>query len=147
MKTFLLILALVVPTEALADTVVAARTLRAGTLLTGEDLALTAEDVPGALASLDDAVGMEARVNLYAGRPIRAGEVGPAAVVERNQIVVLIYDQGGLTIATDGRVLDRGGIGDRIRVMNLQSRSTVTGTVGEDGNVYVTNGNLTLASR
>jgi flagella basal body P-ring formation protein FlgA len=68
-------------------------------------------------------------------------------VVERNQIVTLIYDQSGLTIATDGRVLDRGGVGDRIRVMNLQSRSTVTGTVGEDGNVYVTNGNFTFASR
>lgn len=147
MKTLALILALTMPAAAVADTVVAARTLRAGTVLTGEDLALIADDVPGALASLDDALGQEARVNLYAGRPIRAGEVGPPAIVERNQIVTLVYDQSGLTIATDGRVLDRGGVGDRIRVMNLQSRSTVTGTVGEDGNVYVTNGNLTIASR
>lgn len=147
MKTVALTLALLMPVQALADTVVAARTLRAGTVLSGEDLAMIAEDVPGALSSLDDALGQEARVNLYSGRPIRAGEVGPPAVVERNQIVILIYDQNGLTIATDGRVLDRGGVGDRIRVMNLQSRSTVTGTVGEDGNVYVTNGNLNLASR
>ena len=147
MRTIVLTLALLMPAQTLADTVVAARTLRAGTVLTGEDLAMIAEDVPGALASLDDALGMEARVNLYAGRPIRAGEVGPPAVVERNQIVTLVYDQNGLTIATDGRVLDRGGVGDRIRVMNLQSRSTVTGTVGEDGNVYVANGNFTLASR
>jgi flagella basal body P-ring formation protein FlgA len=147
MKLIPLILALTLPAEALADTVVAARTLRAGTVLTGEDLALVADDVPGALSSLDDALGQEARVNLYAGRPVRPGEIGPPAVVERNQIVTLVYDQSGLTIATDGRVLDRGGVGDRIRVMNLQSRSTVTGTVGEDGNVYVTNGNFTLASR
>jgi flagella basal body P-ring formation protein FlgA len=147
MKLMVLILALTLPAEALADTVVAARTLRAGTVLTGEDLALVADDVPGAHSTLDEALGQEARVNLYAGRPVRPGEIGPPAVVERNQIVTLIYDQSGLTIATDGRVLDRGGVGDRIRVMNLQSRSTVTGTVGEDGNVYVTNGNFTLASR
>jgi flagella basal body P-ring formation protein FlgA len=147
MKLITLILVLLVPATALADTVGAARTLRAGTVLTGEDLALISDDVPGALSMIDEALGQEARVNLYAGRPIRPGEIGAPAVVERNQIVILIYDQGGLTIATDGRVLDRGGVGDRIRVMNLQSRSTVTGTVGEDGNVYVTNGNLTLASR
>lgn len=147
MKTIALLLALALPCSAVADTVVAARTLRAGTLLTGEDLALIAEDVPGAISSLDDALGQEARVNLYAGRPVRAGEIGPAALVERNQIVTLIYDQNGLMIATEGRVLDRGGVGDRIRVMNLSSRNTVTGTVGEDGKVYVSNGNLTLASR
>ncbi len=146
-KMLAIILALAVPGAALADTVVAGRTLRAGTLLTGDDLAIIAEDIPGAISSLDDAIGQEARVNLYAGRPVRPGEIGPAALVERNQIVTLIYDQNGLTIATEGRVLDRGGVGDRIRVMNLSSRNTVTGTVGEDGKVYVMNGSLTLASR
>jgi flagella basal body P-ring formation protein FlgA len=147
MKSLALVLALVLPVPAMADTVVAARTLRAGTILTGADLAMIAEDVPGAISSLDDALGQEARVNLYAGRPIRAGEIGPPALVERNQIVTLIYDQGGLTIATEGRVLDRGGVGDRIRVRNLGSRNTVTGTVGEDGQVYVMNDNLSFASR
>jgi flagella basal body P-ring formation protein FlgA len=147
MRTLTLIVALSLPANAAADTVVAARTLRAGTLLTGADLAIIADDVPGALTSVDEVVGQEARVNLYAGRPVRPGEIGPAALVERNQIVTLIYDQNGLTIATEGRVLDRGGAGDRIRVMNMGSRNTVTGTVGDDGRVYVANDTLNLASR
>lgn len=147
MRAMLLSLAALMPATAAADTVVAAHTLRAGTVLTGEDLALIAEDVPGAIGALDDALGKEARVNLYAGRPIRSGEIGPPALVERNEIVVLIYDQGGLMIATEGRVLERGGAGDRIRVMNLASRSTVTGTVGEDGRLYVANDTLKLARR
>lgn len=147
MRNLVLILALALPANAVADTVVAARTLRAGTLLTGADLAVTADDVPGAIATIDDAVGMEARVNLYAGRPIRPGEIGPAALVERNQIVTLVYDQSGLMIATEGRVLDRGGVGDRIRVMNLGSRNTVTGTVGQDGRVHVTDDILNIATR
>jgi flagella basal body P-ring formation protein FlgA len=147
MRTLALIVALSLPANAAADTVVAARTLRAGTLLTGADLAIIADDVPGALTSVDEVVGQEARVNLYAGRPVRPGEIGPAALVERNQIVTLIYDQNGLTIATEGRVLDRGGAGDRIRVMNMGSRNTVTGTVGDDGRVYVANNTLNLASR
>jgi flagella basal body P-ring formation protein FlgA len=147
MRTLALIVALSLPANAAADTVVAARTLRAGTLLAGADLAIIADDVPGALTSVDEVVGQEARVNLYAGRPVRPGEIGPAALVERNQIVTLIYDQNGLTIATEGRVLDRGGAGDRIRVMNMGSRNTVTGTVGDDGRVYVANNTLNLASR
>jgi flagella basal body P-ring formation protein FlgA len=52
----------------------------------------------------------------------------------------LIYRTGGLLIAADGRSLDRAGIGDHLRVMNLASRQTVTGFVHEDGSVTVAPG-------
>ncbi|MEM9971263.1 MAG: flagella basal body P-ring formation protein FlgA, partial [Pseudomonadota bacterium] len=42
-----------------------------------------------------------------------------------------------LTIRTEGRVLDRGAVGDRVRVMNLTSRSTVSGIVAAGGTVVV----------
>ncbi len=135
------------PLAASADTVVAARTIRSQAILGPDDLALVADDVPGALSALDDALGMEAKVNLYAGRPIRAGEIGAPAIIERNQVVPLVYSQGGLTIATEGRALDRGGVDDALRVMNLGSRTTVTGIVAEDGSVVVTSGSLQFASR
>ena len=32
-------------------------------------------------------------------------------------------------IVTEGRALDRAGIGERLRVLNLSSRTTVTATV------------------
>jgi len=80
---------------------------------------------------------MEARVALYAGRPIRQGDVGPPAVVDRNQIIPLVYMRSGVMISTEGRALDRAGPGDLIRVMNLSSRSTVTARVGSDGAAYV----------
>ena len=50
-------------------------------------------------------------------------------------------------IATEGRALDRAGVGERLRVMNLGSRNTVTGTVAEDGAVLVANGPLQFARR
>ncbi len=120
-----------------ADTVVAARTIRSQATLTAADIAIVAEDTPDAYISPDEVVGMEARVVLYAGRPIRIDDIGPPAVVERNQIVVLYYAAGPLMIATEARALGRAGIGDRIRVMNLESRSTVTGIVRPDGSVSV----------
>lgn len=120
-----------------ADTLVAARMIRAQQVLTPEDVALRAGDVPGALGELGQAVGLEARANLYAGRPIRPGDVGPPALVERNQQVVLNYHHAGLAITTEGRALGRGGVGEQIRVMNLASRTTVTGTVLVDGSITV----------
>lgn len=122
---------------ATAETVIAARTLRAQSVLTPADLRLSDAETPGAYTSVDEVVGLEARVALYAGRPILSGEVGPPALIDRNQIVTLLYQQSGLEIVAEGRALGRAGLGDRLRVMNLASRHTVTGRVRADGTVVV----------
>ena len=127
------------PVPVSADSVVAARTIRSQAILTPEDVAMVPADLPGALADPDSVIGQESRVVLYAGRPIRAADIGPAALVERNQIVTVYYRQGPLNIAMEGRILARAAVGDRIRVMNLESRNTVTGTVTADGSILVLN--------
>ncbi len=123
--------------SAQADTIVAARTIRAQSVISAQDLAVREGDMPGAATHPDDVIGQEARVALYAGRPIRLADIGPPAVVDRNQIVPLIFDHGGLRISTEGRSLSRAGAGEWVRVMNLTSRSTVSGRVAADGRVYV----------
>lgn len=133
----LLILTLAFSAPAAAETLVAARTIRAQTAIQPEDLAFSPEDIPGALADPDQAVGMEARAVLYAGRPIRAGDLVPAAVVARNQVVPIAFSRGGLTIRAEGRALARGAPGDVVRVMNLASRTTVEGVVTPQGHVEV----------
>ncbi len=138
---FLLFLA---PLPALAQTVVATRTIRPQTILTATDIKLIEQSVAGTHTALDEVIGMEARVVLYPGRPIRIDDIGPPALVERNQIVTLIYSAGGLTIATDARSLGRGGVGDRLRVMNLSSRNTVSGWILADGSVSVSPPSLPL---
>lgn len=122
---------------AAADTVVPTRTLPAQTVIGPEDVAVKPGTVPGAVEDPARLIGMETRVALYAGRPVRPADVGFPAVVERNQIVTLIFSTAGLHIATDGRALERAGPGDMIRVMNLSSRSTVRARMGADGAAYV----------
>jgi flagella basal body P-ring formation protein FlgA len=126
-------------TSVQADTLVAARTIRSKAIVGPEDVYIKDIDTPGAYTALDDVVGMEARVALYAGRPIRSGDVGPPALVDRNQIVALTYIKGGLSISVEARALGRGGAGDVVRVMNLASRSTVSGVVQSDGSIVVKN--------
>lgn len=133
----LTLLLLMLATGARAETLVAARTIRAQGLIGASDLALAEGNLPGGFTNPGEVVGLEARVAIYAGRPILAGDVGPPALVERNQTVTLIYRRGPLTIIAEGRALDRGGVGDSVRAMNIASRTTVTGRVAGDGSVLV----------
>ncbi|MBP1805071.1 flagellar basal body P-ring formation chaperone FlgA [Rubellimicrobium aerolatum] len=124
-------------TPAPAEIVVPARTLAPQTLIAPEDLVLSDAEVPGAISDPAQAIGLETRVALYPGRPIRPQDLGLPAVVERNAIVALVYDRGGLLITAEGRALDRAGPGEVIRVMNTASRTTVSARVGTDGAAYV----------
>jgi flagellar basal body P-ring formation protein FlgA len=122
------LLILCFPTAALADSVVAARVIRPGQVMVAEDVTLVAAEIPDALTDPAQALGQEARVAIYPGRPVKAANIGPAAVIERNQIVTLSYRAGGLAILTEGRALDRGGAGEVIEV---------TGRIGPDGTIDV----------
>lgn len=121
----------------LAEIVVPTRTIRAREVIAARDLTLSKDDIPGAVADPELIVGKEARVSLYPGRPIRAADVGPPALIDRNDLVTLVYRAGRLTISAEGRALGRGGAGSAIRVMNLSSRMTVAGRVRPDGTVEV----------
>ena len=131
------LLAFVLTAPAAADTVVAARTIRSAAQIGPEDLATIAADVPGTFAAPSEVIGQEAKTMIYKGRPIRPQDVGPAALVDRNSIVTIRYQVGGLGIETEGRALTRAAAGESVRVMNLASRTTVTGIVSADGSVFV----------
>ena len=113
----------------LAQSVQPVRAIRAQTVLAAEDLTLVEEPVPGAVGAVELAVGQEAKVALYPGRPILESQLGAPALVERNAVVRMTYVEGPLRIVTEGRALDRAAAGEPVRVMNLASRQTVTGTV------------------
>ncbi len=134
MRAFLLVL---LAGPALADSLVATRTIRAQSVLGPDDVTLVAADLAGALTDPSLALGLEARVAIYPGKPVRPSDLGPPTLVARNQIVPLIYLSGSLAISTEGRALARGAEGEVIRIMNLGSRTTVSGRIGPDGAVYV----------
>lgn len=136
-KLVFLILALGFGSASVSQTVVAAHAIRARSIITLQDIDIIEGNTVGGLFETADIVGMEARVNLYSGRAIKAADIGPPSIVERNQLVVMVYMTNLLSISTEGRVLARAGAGERVRVMNLSSRQTVSGTVMPDGTVEV----------
>lgn len=135
MRWLALVLALT-PWAAVADVLVMARTLPAGTIVTEADLRPD-DRARNGISDAGLVVGLETRTTLYEGRAIRASDVTRPTLVDRNQIVKLNWVRGGLVIETDGRALGKGGAGEVIRVMNLASRATVSARINEDGTVEV----------
>ncbi|SDX69350.1 flagella basal body P-ring formation protein FlgA [Ruegeria halocynthiae] len=136
MRILPLILCLM-PLASMAEIVVPTRTIRAKEVIVASDLEIKPVEVNGAVRRSEILVGQEARVALYPGRPIRPADVGPPAIVDRNDLVTLVFDRIALSITAEGRALGRGAVGERIRVMNLASRTTVTGVVRPDGQIEV----------
>jgi flagella basal body P-ring formation protein FlgA len=137
LSTFALVLACTSQTAFAAESLVAARMIRSQSIIGPQDIKTANAPISGALSDPAAAMGLEARVNIYPGRPILARDLGQPAMVDRNQLIVINYESNGLSITADGRALGRAAAGERIRVMNLASRATVTGTVQPDGSVAV----------
>lgn len=129
-----LILAFILPWPAMSQEFIAARTLSVGTLIAASDL-LPSDPESHAMSDASELIGQATRVTIYEGRPVRANLLRPPLLVTRNQIVRLKFQSGSLQIATLGRALNQGAEGDLIRVMNLNSHSTVTARIEADGTV------------
>lgn len=127
----------IMASSAAAETIVAAHAIRAQSIISEVDLVVLDEDMIGGISDPAMIIGQEARVNLYPGRVIHTSDIGRPAILERNQMVVMTYVLGSLTITAEGRVLDRAGVGERVRVMNMDSRLTVIGQVMADGTIEV----------
>jgi flagella basal body P-ring formation protein FlgA len=134
-----IVLGVVVAGSVRAESAVAVRTIRAQAILSVGDIELRATQQVGAFSDLSHLIGLETREVLYAGRPIQPDQVGPPALVMRNQPVQMSYTAGQLQIATEGRALGRAAAGESVRVMNMTSRNTVMAIVQGPSLVVVSN--------
>ena len=134
-QVLFLVCVLVLGQSVAAAEYVATRTLKVGSILKPGDLR-TNDKSPDA-AQADEMVGLEVRRAIYAGRSISPSDLGPPTLVRRNDIVVMTYRSGALKMRTEGRALDRGGVGEVIDVMTLSSRQTVRARVLGAGRVEV----------
>lgn len=122
--------------DARAQGVVALRTIPPGTILHTADLGPAGNDA-AALAERDAMVGLETRRAIYAGRRVVPDDLGPPTLVRRNDLVAMRFLSGRLEIRADGRALESGGVGEPIRVLNLDSRQTVTARVVASAQVEI----------
>ena len=91
MRVGLLLLALLQAGPGSAQAVIATQTIRAREVISADKLDIAAIEAKGAVQDPGQIIGMEARVALHAGRRSFARDVTPAALIDRNDVVQIVF--------------------------------------------------------
>lgn len=88
---------------------------------------------------IDDLVGRTPRRPIAAGQPVRLTDVRPNFVVQKGDLVTILLKSGSMTLTVQAQALEKGAVGDVIRVRNnhsrrvLETRVIAADTVTVDG--------------
>jgi flagella basal body P-ring formation protein FlgA len=127
-----------------------ARTIERGTVLKDADLIMErrprAEIGRDVITKAGQAVGLAVRSNLQSGRPIRSAELMKPDLVQRNDVVTIVYEVPGVMLTIRGKAADGGAEGDVINVLNEQSKRMLQGVIVGPGRVAINNGSPRVAS-
>ena len=111
---------------------VSVKFLRAGQTIAKEDFAMELRDsshsIDGSLDS-SEMIGRRLKKSVPIGQIIWAGDFERTKLVERGQSVDLLLDQGGVRVKMAGIAQEDGGMGDRVRIQNPDSKKTVSAVV------------------
>lgn len=136
--------------QATVEVVVLTRAIERGAVIKDSDIEIErrprAEFGRETLRERDRAVGLAARDNLQAGRPLRTADLMRPEVVSRNEMVTMTFDMPGITLTVRGKALEAGAEGDVISVSNEQSKRVLQGVVVGPGRVAVSAGSPRLAA-
>jgi len=119
--------------EVLHPVAVIKRPMAKNQIISPNDIGLEKRDLakipPGAITDVDEVVGKRLKRTLAVGAVIRRSMVDRPPVVKRGDVVNLLIETPRLKITALGRVEERGGVGDVVRVINLDSKRKVYGQV------------------
>lgn len=84
---------------------------------------------PDVLLAAEEIVGREAERRLPPGRPLRQADLRNPRLVRKGEVVTLLFRRGPIEISAQGRALEDGAEGARVRATNLDSERPVVGLV------------------
>lgn len=85
----------------------------------------------------DHLIGMTPRRIVTAGQPVEMNELETRKVVERGEMVTMIFQRGALQLTAQGKALQNGAKGDIVRVVNMGSNKTLQAHVSGEREVTV----------
>jgi flagella basal body P-ring formation protein FlgA len=68
-------------------------------------------------------------------RPSMMGHLKPDVIVKRNQNVVIRMERPGLSVTAVGKAMQKGSVGEYVKVRNVDSQRLILARVNEDGTV------------
>lgn len=133
-----------------AEVVTVARMVERGVVLKESDVIVErrprAEVGRDALTDRGLAVGLSLRIGVQPGHILRAADLVKPNTVQRNEIVTMIYEVPGVTLAVRGKAMEGGAEGDVISVLNEQSKRTLQGVIAGPGRVVISSPGSRIAA-
>jgi flagellar basal body P-ring formation protein FlgA len=111
-------------------TAVASHDLVAGTVIAADDLTMGRVPWNGRLGNGTDVlVGRKIFVPFRKGQPVYIEETQTNMIVKPGSSVVLIVNDGGVSVVAEGVARTGGGLGDEVSVYNPSTNHTLSGMV------------------
>ena len=82
-------------------------------------------------------IGMEPRMLVKANLPIRIADLQRPMAVSRNGLVTMQLQTPYMSLSAQGRAMEDAGVGDMVRVTNLQTKQVIEARVQGPGLVVV----------
>lgn len=127
--------------ERIIEVPVLTKTLASGDIINGYDIDWVdireGELQHDMILEADELVGMTPRRMLVSGKPVRSNELERPQLVERGDIVTIVFNDSAMTLTTQGKAMQSGAKGDVIRIVNISSNRTIDAFVESDGTVTV----------
>jgi flagella basal body P-ring formation protein FlgA len=90
-----------------------------------------------AIGNIADAVGLAARHELRPDQPLHTADLTKPDVIQRNDVVTIVYQVPGIVLTLRGTAQGSGAIGDAISVLNAETKRIVQAVVTAPGRVTV----------
>jgi flagella basal body P-ring formation protein FlgA len=88
-------------------------------------------------ASQDEVIGKKLRRDLPAGTVLTSQALDTPVMLERGEIVTIMAENKRLLVQTKGQTLEKGRLGDIIKVKNITSGKQLMGRITADNTVIV----------
>ena len=121
------------------DVLTYARNLAAGEIVQPSDViwgkaAATLADAP---SDPDMVIGMAAKRALRAGASVSARDIGAAQVIKMGDIITVVYESEGVSLALQGKAMGSAGVGEALAVQNTASKKIIQAMVTGPGQAIV----------
>ena len=116
-----------------------ARSLSAGEIVQPQDLvwgkaAVAPSDAPG---DADVVIGLAARRPLRAGAAVSARDVSAPQVIKAGELIVVNYQDGGISLSLQGKAMAAAGLGETLSVQNTTSKKIIQAVASGPGEAVV----------
>ena len=131
----------VVRISVMRDVVVARRPIGRYKPITDKDVTLQRLDVTDLPAhiftGIGEIIGKRAKRKIQANSVLRQDMIETPPLVHRGSMVLIVAESGGLKVTTLGEVKSSGYLGQRVKVMNLDSKKKIFARVVDENTVKV----------